>query len=193
MWFLPNSCANWDLPRFCCCRNTLQVLSLPEGVGGRQRCGDSGFSGLNCLYKTLKLSLLSVFTAQLLHGALAIGSAVIHLYLSLVHRFCAVVVRTALPLWPLLTLGFFCECSGSYTVGLSLLWMLPLFFFILKSESGAPKSLGVPPLFWHQWSPPCCSELCNGMSNQTLNKPVQVKQCCPRRKKPSELLFSLFS
>lgn len=46
-----------------------------------------------------------------LHGAPAIpgliGSAVIYLYLSLVHRFCAAVVRTALPLRPLLTLGFF--------------------------------------------------------------------------------------
>lgn len=48
----------------------------------------------------------------MLHGAPAIpgliGSAVIHLYLSLVHSFCVAVVRTVLPLQLLLlTLGFF--------------------------------------------------------------------------------------
>lgn len=52
-----------------------------------------------------------------------IGSTVIHLYLSLVHSFCAAVVRTAFPLRPLLTLGFFCECHGSHTVVLPLSWM----------------------------------------------------------------------
>lgn len=65
-------------------------------------------------HKMLKQSLLCVFAAQLVircsgvfHGASAfIWSDVLNFYLSLVYSFCTTVLRTALPLLPLLIWGF---------------------------------------------------------------------------------------